>query len=547
MRVNCQYIDFFILSIGPPTSAVASSLLPIGGRVCPPTSSRHYNADLRPINQLILGMRNVSLIGLVKFYKPPSESRGRDCYIIVHIVDESSPSNGITCLIFNPSKDKLANMGRVGAVAIVKGVRIETQRDTGNLQAFGHEHALVGVFAGAESSVIPNRIGTWYDLTSAEKKRVEELRSWSKREGPLLLNSRLEEVTPGHYFNTMCQVAAMAVLQEQRGAVLSVVDGTCSKMPLGELNLAKSKQNWEFDSVPELYYAYRLLTHDVRVTDIARLDVAAGDVVNLMNVFSYQPPPRQSVEGGATVVNPPLVELRLCNREDSIVRLNEDSQEAIKFKESLPVMHGVFPSWRAPDESDFDVESEDVVCTIVDDSTPEATLEEIKNAECGSEFLADVEVELIKPGALDDIISCGPTCPSGDGKGSEVHDENGKNITQRPRDGATLQCELSFSLLLSDGSGELEVAVDSTESQRLFSKILTPDVLATSQETKKILDIFYKLTGGNDPFFALPADPRYNYTRPTFQCGIKKVVNPPGGSNGEVCSYSLVNTIIDQS
>ena len=525
----------------------ASSLLPIGGRVCPPTSSRHYGAELRPINQLVLGMRNVGLIGLVKFYKPPSESRGRDCYIIVHIVDESSPSNGITCLIFNPSKDKLAIMGRVGAVAIIKGVRIETQRDTGNLQAFGHEHALVGVFAGAESGVIPNQIGTWYDLTSAEKKRVAELRLWAKKEGPLLLNSRLEEVTPGHYFNTMCQVVAMAVLQEQRRAVLSVVDGTSSKMPLRGLNLAKFKQDWEFDSIPELYYAYRLLAHDVWVVNIAHLDVEAGDVVNLMNVFSYQIPARQSVQGTAMVVDPPLVELRLIDQEDSMVCLDKDSQEAMKFKESLPVMHGVFPSWRSPDESDLDGEGEDAVCTIVDESTPQATLEEIKNAESGSEFLADVEVKLIKPGALDDIISCDPVCGIGNGD-SEMQDENGKNITRCLKDGATLQYELSFSLLLSDGSGELEVAVNGTESQRLFSKILTPDDLATSREMKeKILDIFYKLTGGNDPFFAVPADPRYSYTRPTLQCGIKKIVNPSGGSNGEVWSYSLVNTIIDQS
>ncbi len=540
-----------LISTGPSASAGASSsLLPIGGRVCPPTSSRNYNAELRPINQLILGIRNVGLIGLVKFYKPPSESRGRDCYIIIHVVDESSPSTGITCLIFNPSKEKLANMGRVGAVAIVKGVRIETQRDsTANLQAFGHEHTLVGVFAGAESNVIPNRIGTWYDLTSAEKRRIEELRLWSKREGPLLLSSQLEEVTPGHYFNTVCQVAAMAVLQEQRCAVLSVVDGTSSKMPLRELNLTKFKQNWEIDSVPDIYYAYHLLTHDVWISNIAQLDVEAGDVVNMINVYSFQYPPRQSVQGGVMVMDPPQVELRLFDREGSIVRLEEDSREETKFKESLPAIHGVFPLWRTPDQSDFDDEAEGVVCTIVDDSAPQATLEEIKNSENGSAFLAEVEVKLIKPGALDDIISHDPVCPScGVGREGEVQDENGRNNPQCLKDGATLRYELTFSLLLSDESGQLEVEVNSTESRRLLSKIIAPGDLAPNQETKeKVSDVFYKLTGGNDPFFAVPTDPRYHYTRPTFQCGIKKNVNPSRASNGEVCNYCLVNTIIDQS
>ena len=510
--------------------------------MCPPTSSRYHAAELRPISELTLGLRNIGVCGLVKFYKPPSESRGRDCYIIVHIIDESSPTTGITCVIFNPSKDKLANMGRVGAVAIVKGVRIETQRDTTNLQAFGHEHTLVGVFAGEVSDVIPTRIGSWYDLKSPEKKRIQELRLWSKCEGPLLLSSRLEEVTPGHYFNTVCQVAAMAVLQERRDAVLSVLDGTSSKMPLRELNLAKSKQNWEFDSVPELYYTYRLLTHDVWVAKIAQLDVAAGDIVNMINVFSYQHPPRQSTQAAATL-DLPLVELRLFDQEGSIVRLEEDCQEAIKFTESLPVMHGVFPSWRAPEESDFDNESEDIVHTIVDDTTPQATLEEIRNAESGSKFLANVEIKLVKPSTTDAI--CDSICPSCGGKGLEVQAENSNNPLCL-KDSATLQYELIFSLLLRDETGELEVVVDGTESPRLFSKLFADNLSATQEMKEKILDVFYRLTGGNDPFFAVPADPRYSYTRPTLRCAVKKVISPPKASSGEQsCNYYLVNTIID--
>ena len=523
----------------------SSSLLPIGGRVCPPTSSRHYAVELRPISQLTLGMRNIGVCGLVKYYKPPSKSRGRDCYIVAHIVDESSPSTGITCLIFNPSIDKLAKMGRVGAVALVKGVRIETQRDTGNLQAFGHEHTLVGVFAGEVSDMIPNRIGSWYDLTNAEKKRVEDLRLWSKREGPFLLNSKLEEVTPGHHFNMICQVAAMAVVPERKTAVLSVVDGTTSKMPCRELNLAKSKQKWEFDSVPELFYTYSLLAHDVWIANIVQLDVAAGDVIHMINVFSYQHVPKQSVQAAATV-EPPQVELRVFDREGSIVCLEEDSQEAVKFIESLPVMHGVFPSWRTPEESDFYDENEDIVPTIVNDSTPQATLEEIRNADGGSEFLANVEVKLIIPGSLDAI--CVPICPTCGDKGNDVQAENIDDPTCL-KDGATLVYKLTFSLLLSDKSGEaLEILVDCQESQRLFSKTLS-DNLAANRETKeKILDVFYMLTGGNDPFFAVPADPRYSYTRPTFQCAIKKLNDPStaGNDTEPSCNYYLVNTVIEQ-
>ena len=497
-----------------------------------------------------MGMRNVALCGLVKFYKPPSKSRGPDCYIIVHIVDESSPTNGITCVIFNPSKDKLANVGSVGAIALIKGVHIEMQRGGTNMQGLGHEHTLVGLFAGAESSAIPDRIGSWYELRSDEKKRIEELRLWSKREGPFLLNSQLEEVTPGHYFNTVCQVAAMAVLQKRREAVLSVFDGTSSNLPIKELSLAESKEKWEFDSDPELYYTYRLLTYDVWLSGIPKLEVLSGDIVNLINVYSYEYPPLNPIPGAATIFDhPPPVELRLFNRESSIVIFKEDSREAMKFEESLPVIHGVFPSWRSPSESDLEDEGNDIVRTIImDDSIPRATLGEIKQAENGGEFLASVQVKLVKPETVDDI--CDHICPSCGDRGSEVRQAKDSGILQCPKDGATLQYELSFYLLLHDRSGELEVVVNGTESQRLFSKIFINGQMAANRETKeRVLDVFYKLTGGNDPFFALPADPRYSYTPPEFLCTIKKVINPSEASNGGelLCNYRLVNTIIDQS
>ena len=530
------------ISADPSTSDSASSLLlPIGGRVCPPTSSRHYSVQLRNISQLSLGMRNTGVCGLVKYYKAPTESRGRDCYIVVHIVDESSPSIGLTCLIFNPSKEKLAIMGSVGAVAIVKGVRIESHKDTMNLQALGHEHTLVGVFSGEVSDVIPNRIGSWYDLSSEEKKRIKELRSWSKREGPLLLSSKLEEVTIGHHFNMVCQVAAMAVLEERKDAVLSVLDGTTAKLPFRELDLAKSKQPWEFDSDPELFYTYRLLTHDVWVAKIAELDVAAGDVVHMINVFSYQLPPRFSVQ--ASTGDSPQVELRLIHCQGKIVHLEDDCQEAIRLKESLPVVHGVLPSWRAPELSNFD-ETEDIVHTIVNGSTPQGTLEEIRKSDIGSEYVADVEVMLISPGTLDAI--CVPSCPKCKGRGVDVRAENGEDL-KCLKDNAILEYSLNFSLLLSDDSEDLEVIVDSKESKRLFSKVFTIKLVADQETKKKALNIFYTLTGGNDPFFALPTDPRYSYPRPTLRCAIKKVGNHPSsaGADEQSCNYYLVNTVID--
>ena len=170
---------------------------------------------------MIVGAQNVALCGLVKSFKLPTKSRDAEFFrIIVHIIDESSPITGIWCdIISNTSEDRLADVGSVGAIVLIKGL-YKIQRDTTTkLRAVGNEHMLVGMFPEVESSNM--RIGSWYELASDEKKRVEELRLWSKREGPLLLNTRLKEIAPGHYFNAVCQVATKAIIGEQGNALLS--------------------------------------------------------------------------------------------------------------------------------------------------------------------------------------------------------------------------------------------------------------------------------------------------------------------------------------
>ena len=213
-------------------------------------------------------MKTAGVCGIVKHYKPPAKSKGRDYYTVIHLVDESSPLVGITCVIFNPSKSKLAVMGSIGSVAIIKGLRIESNRETGNLQVLGHEHTLVGVFSGDATVALPDQIGSWYELKAREKKRLEELRQWSTKEGPLLLSTKLEEILSGHFFNMVCVVAAMAVVEECRLAVLSVVDGTMATVACNQLDVDNTRHEWIFDADPELFYKYRSFIQDVWVREL---------------------------------------------------------------------------------------------------------------------------------------------------------------------------------------------------------------------------------------------------------------------------------------
>ena len=250
----------------PSTSAGLHVALPVGGRVFPPSSRRNYGVEIKTIGQLSAGMKDTGVCGVVKHFKPPAKSKGRDYYTVIHLMDESSPFCGVTCIVFNPSLSLLAAVGSVGSVALIKGLRVESNRETGTLQVLGHEHSLVGLFTADVSVDIPDQIGTWYKLKSHEKKRIEELRLWSEREGALLLSTKFEDMLSGHYFNVVCVVAAMAVVEECRLAVLSVLDGTVAKTNFNELNIEHTRHDWIFDADPELFYKYRNFTQDIWVS-----------------------------------------------------------------------------------------------------------------------------------------------------------------------------------------------------------------------------------------------------------------------------------------
>ena len=511
------------------TSSTLSKSLPFGGRVCPPKSIRNYGVGIRHISELSIGMRSIGVCGVVKHFKPPIKSKGRDFYTVVHIVDESSPSIDLSCIIFNPSKDKLPVIGRVGAVALIKGVRIEASKETDHIQAMAHEHTLVGVFSGEMDDVIEDQIGSWYDLSTQEKKRVEELKLWSKREGPLLLSTKMGEVIVGHFVNLVCQVLAMAVLEDEKRAVLSVLDGSSPKVPYRELDLVKSKKRWEFDSIPEQFFLYRQLTHDVWVSNIDELDVIAGDVVHMINVECFQKPTLQSTAADSDT-GP--VELRIMERHGGVINLEYDSKEALKFKESIPTMLGALPAWS--DRMGV-VDANCIVATIVNESIPSATLEEIRKANEQCEYLVDVQ---INPGALN--VVCVPHCPLCHDK-CLVEEE-----TNCQKDGTVLEYELSFVLHLEDETGELEVLVRGQESRKLLSKVLADNFVACQANKTKIMKVLHILTGGNDPCSAVPSDPRYVYSKPNIQCTIMKVCHPTSSDRSEQsCSYYLMNTVID--
>ena len=286
------------------------------------------------------------------------------------------------------------------------------------------------------------------------------------------------------------------------------------------------------------------------MSNIDQLDAEAGGVVHLKNVYCLHK--STALDAGRESATS-TTELRITGHNGgAIVCLDDSSRESIEAKASLPVVEMALPVWRKPsdlDESEAAQQDDDddeikTVRTIVDRSTPLSTLEQIEEEVSGAEYLADVEVLLVMPGSVDAM--CTPYCPRCQKK---VEVESGVAVCEE--DGAALEYSLDFSLSLRDEHdfSELTVHVRNEEARKLFSNLLANDFLANQATKTHLLDILYALTGGNDPFFPLPPDPRYSYTRPYFRCAIKKLFDSQSSSQVEhssptTASCCLVNTAI---
>ena len=269
--------------------------------------------------------------------------------------------------------------------------------------------------------------------------------------------------------------------------------------------------------------------------------------MKLTNVYSLRPSTTLDVHSESSA----LSELRVTGQDrGAVVLLDDTSRESMDLKASLPIVEIAVPVWRKPtnlDDSQNEDENDErmVIRTTVDESTPLATLKQVMEDDVGAEYLADVEVVMVSPGTVGAF--CSPYCP----KCRQKVEVEASGVTVCEKDGTVLEYSLDFSLHLRDtcDCSELTVHVGNDEARKLFSNVITNSGFVANQETKdSILNILYAITGGNDPFFPLPPDPRYCYTRPILRCAIKKPFEHSPSSHDEMsCQttiFDLVNTVI---
>ena len=491
---------------------------------------------------------------MVKYFKPPVRSKGSDCYTVLCITDDSMADFSLTCVLFNPVKEMLPVVCTCGEVVMMKGLSINSFE--GLRQAMGHENTLVGIFPLDIESPSPKMIGNFYSMKEPERTRLQQLRSWAAGTSvPLLINSKVEEISLANYCSTVCLV--LAVLKPPAGAsgvVLVVTDGTVPKHHV--------RTGTDFlDTIsarPNLFYVYDNLASVVHVTTASRPVVSAGDIVQLINIHMVElqqgavPISAATSEGEGNCTSEELtVELLVEDHEryQGAVKVHSSGSAVVStFKSGLPVLEGPYPIWKP-------VDSHLVLSTMVvpGEDIEESTLAQIQlpTTAVGSAHMVDVQVVGVGRRAwssLEDAtqLRC-PACmtlyltP-------QPHMENYNELLttgdpcvccgEEGGEGVALCYMFAFPLLVADHTSKLEVAVSGSEGSKFMPQ--NPVNLYADPSAKEyLLNLLYLLTGGNDPFHHVPLGPCFSQPRPSIKICITVIKTCSGQRRYKITDSAL--------
>lgn len=517
----------------------------------------------------VIGNKEAGVIGIVKYFKPPFRSRGNDYCTVFSVIDDSQ-DGGLSCILFNPNKDCLPIICCSGEVLMIKGLTIQTYQTA--LQGMGHENSLVGLFPIDLSLPPPETIGIWYTMKDVEKSRLQQLRKWAAASAlPLLINSKLEEISVANYCSTLCVVVAVhRAPTGSRGVVLTVTDGTVPKY-----RLATDTSSLEIlSNDPVFHYMYQGLTGTVVVSTASQPQVKAGDAVQLVNLcmakkFERIVSPHSAMH---RTENPEVEEVMELVIEDhpsyqgALIVHPRDSTVACSFKSEIALPEGPHPAWRP-------ARSLSRLCTqVLCDKSELSTLKQIRStAAVGSMHVVDVKVvgvgrsvcskledmsQLRCPKCMTLYITprpqtekyhqllsagdlCVCCCEEDVGEDEEVEDDGGGEETIE--EGVVLCFMYAFTLLVEDHSARLELAVSGLEGSKFLHQQPPANFYSDLPARDALLALMYQVTGGNDPFHHVPLDPRFSQPRPTLRLCIAVAISYSGQR-----MYKITDTILLQ-
>ncbi|XP_006825118.1 protection of telomeres protein 1-like [Saccoglossus kowalevskii] len=205
-----------------------------------------------PLNEL-KATNSVDVYGVVKFFKPAFKTRGTDYCMMVTIVDPSleQNANGLKCVLFTKEQEMLPHVQAIGD--IVRLHRIKIQKYNDELQGV-RTHGFSSItFSGNIGAPIEPRTGcASYTLNDDDREQVRALRLWASKQSNLRTSTvkcTFADVIVGQFFDVVCQVVGLKLMEENCCVLFKVWDGTTCQSQVHCVDTSDDQVKWANDEI----------------------------------------------------------------------------------------------------------------------------------------------------------------------------------------------------------------------------------------------------------------------------------------------------------
>ncbi|GFS08193.1 protection of telomeres protein 1 [Elysia marginata] len=298
----------------------------------------------------------VDVYGVVKFVKPAAIGKGSDYYCVVGLTDPSlleKEEDKLVCIFFHREPN---NLPKVEEGDILRLHRLKIQTYQGGKQGYNGPGFQWVAFHGSVDTRTAS--SSSYTFEEQDEEQVDHLLDWWSKQGETVILqggqsivknfTPLASVAPKDYFNLLCQVVQVCVLEPDICRLIRVWDGTKCEGQLKVVSEAELNQSLEEDR--QLVKASEGLAVDAFLFDNHAKEsghVKPGDFLILTNVHA-------SVVSG-------FVELTIHGGGQKFSRgvqvLPEDQTEVQNLKAKLDVL--VARVAKSPDSCLSEAESEE--------------------------------------------------------------------------------------------------------------------------------------------------------------------------------------------
>ncbi|XP_071082628.1 protection of telomeres protein 1-like, partial [Haliotis cracherodii] len=249
----------------------------------------------------------VDVYGVVKFLKPPKQTRGTDLIMILSLIDETlfDQDQKLKCVLFlKPNK-----VPRVEVGSVVRLHRLKIGTHQGELQGGTSAGFSWLVFNTPESK--PQSSSLNFTYSEEDKKKVKELFDWSSTSDTPVVDAAatLSDIAVNAYFNLTCQVVSTCVIEDGVCFLLRVWDGTKPIYPVRELDTDGSECDVASD--PRLLQRADGYLYDVSVFDDHFCTASKAKPGMFMKFYNLHAMEYKSGDKGDSLSALPTVELVL--------------------------------------------------------------------------------------------------------------------------------------------------------------------------------------------------------------------------------------------